>query len=206
MTLGEFVRHYLRSPLGIGSLLAGPLAGLVVGGLGLGPGLVAFAVLAAPLAAFGLGLVSGIGPRAAAREAEAAMARQNRVELEAASLTRRRLSALRIVEPEVAAARDLLVLEAGRYLEAALATQSRDPEADAALEEAQALIDAWLHEADESATERRFGQADTHPFPDAAARVAAELRERATLVARARERVSGLPTFVDRVAAEEELS
>ena len=104
-----------------------------------------------------------------------------------------------------AAARDLVVLEAGRYVESASATGLRDPHAAAALEESIALVDAWLREADETASERRFGGGDAHPFPEAAARVAAALRDKAAALVRARDAVSAGPAGADRLAAEEEL-
>ncbi|HOX48491.1 MAG TPA: hypothetical protein PLG14_04830 [Spirochaetales bacterium] len=205
MTFSEYRRHFFRSAAGVGSLVAGPLAGLL--GLSLGLGAVASALLALGLPAllFALGLATGAGPKAAAREAERSLAAKAKERLEAVSLARTRLAALRLAEPSVAAARDLLVLEAGRYLEAALAGGAYDPAAGAAVEESLALVDAWLKEADESSSERRFGQADAHPFPEAAARVSAALKDKAAVVARGRDSVQSVPTGPDLLAIEEEL-
>lgn len=205
MTFSEYRRHFFRSAPGLGSLVAGPLAGLLASSLGLGAAASLLVALGLPLLLFVLGLATGAGPKAAAREAERALAARAREKLEAVSLARRRLAALRLAEPSVAAARDLLVLEAGRYLEEAQAGASYDPAAGAALEESLGLVDAWLREADESSSERRFGQADAHPFPEAAARVAASLRDKAAVVARGRDAVASGPAGNDRLAIEEEL-
>jgi hypothetical protein len=112
---------------------------------------------------------------------------------------------MRLADPAVAAARDLLVIEAGRLVEDCGRARTYDPEAVQAVIDAPALVDAWLREADESSTERRFGMADANPFPEAAARTAEALRAKAALVSARRAQAIGELSGADRIAIEEEL-
>jgi hypothetical protein len=205
MRIGEFARAFTRSPAGIGSIFLGAGAGAAAAILG-GPPAVAAAIgVAGAAGAFALSLATGVGQRAAAAEAERGNERKAQERVAAAKAARARLAALRIARPEVAAARDLVVLEAGSFVEACSRARSWDPEGVAAIEESLADVDAWLKEADATAVERRFDLPDADPFPAAAERTAAALRGKAAAVAAARSRVSGEIPGSDRIAIEEEL-
>jgi hypothetical protein len=118
---------------------------------------------------------------------------------------RKRLAGIRLTEPALAAARDLLVLEAGRFVEDCRLAGTYDPVGVEAIVDSLALVDAWLKEADESSVERRFGLADEHPFPEAAGRTAEALRAKAALVSARRAEATGEIPGADRIAIEEEL-
>jgi hypothetical protein len=123
----------------------------------------------------------------------------------AARDSRARLAALRLPEGEVALARDLVVLEAGRLEESFARSSAYDPEAAQAVSDALDLADAWMKERDEAATERRFDLPDANPFPLAAERTAAALKRKAAVIAQGRARAAGEIPPADRVAIEEEL-
>jgi hypothetical protein len=205
MDLREFSRAYAKSPLGLGSIVAALAAGTGAGLLGLPAalsGLIGLATLAALLA---MALVFGVGQRAASGELGREAGAKASSRLAEAALARKRLAGLRLVDDGVAKARDLFVLEAGRFIEDCDRLGSYDPEAVAAIEDSLALVDAWLREADETSVERRFDAPDAHPFPEAAARTAASLRDKAALVAARRAAVTGEISGEDRLAIEEEL-
>lgn len=205
MNSRDFLRLYGRSPYGIASVFAAFAAGGAAGALGLGfPGGIGVGavVLAASLA---LGLATGFGPRAAASELEREARGRNAERLAAASKARAALAALRLPAGEVAAARDLVVLESGRLAESFARSGAYDPEAAQAALDSLELVNAWLRERDEAATERRFELPDANPFPEAAARTAAALRDKAALIAAGRARASGEIPPADRMAIEEEL-
>jgi len=205
MRLSEFARAYSRSPAGIGSLFLGIGCGCVALFLGGSLAIAATVGLAGIGAAFALALATGAGQRAAAAELERGSAGKSASRVAAAKAARARLASLRIARPEIVAARDLAVLEAGSFIEACSRAGSYDPEGVAAIEDSLAIVDAWLKEADASAVERRFDLPDADPFPAAAERTAALLREKASVVAAARGRVSGEVPPSDRIAIEEEL-
>jgi hypothetical protein len=112
---------------------------------------------------------------------------------------------LRLCEPELASARDLVVLEAGKLVEDCSRRGVYDPQAVQAVLDSVELVDAYLKEADESSTERRFSMPEAHPFPEAASRTTQALREKATLIAERRENATGEIPGSDRIAIEEEL-
>lgn len=205
MDIREFSRAYAKSPLGIATALASLGAGIAVFLLGFTPALsvlvtaLAFAILC--IAALAL----GVGQGAASAELERGSAEKAADKLAEAAQARKRLAALRLAQGEVAVARDLLVLEAGKFLEDCSRARTYDPEGVAAIVDSLALVDAWLKEADESSVERRFELPDANPFPEAGRRTAQALRERAALVARRRSAATGEIPGADRIAIEEEL-
>lgn len=206
MEIREFSRAYAKSPLGIASFFVAVGAALAAR---LGGATMALSLLAA-LGAFAalaiLGLALGIGQRAAAAELGREAGAKAAARLSEAADARKRLAALRLAEPRVASARDLLVLEAGSFVEDCARAGSYDPEGVAAVVDSLALVDAWLKEADESSIERRFDLPDANPFPEAAERTARVLREKAALVASRRAAVTGEIPVADRIAIEEELN
>jgi hypothetical protein len=204
MRIREYLRLYLRSAFGLGSLLVALLVGFLPGRVlpGLGLGLAVFAAL------FLLGLVTGLGSRAAFAESGREAAQRAAAGLAAMADDRARLAALRLGDEELAKARDLVVLQAGRVIDGAARRKAElpgwDPAAGAALREAIEALDSWLREADETALERRFGTEDAHPFPEAAARVAGLLRDKAAVLAKSVEELSGSPLPSETIAIQEE--
>jgi hypothetical protein len=205
MDIRRFFRAYARSPLGIASLIAAvgvATAAMIMGALpsvALLAGLGLFAAIAV------VSLALGFGQRAVLVEAGREDEAQAFLRLSEAAEARKRLAALRIADPELAAARDLLVLEAGRLVEDCRRAGTYDPEAVQAVVDAPQLVDAWLKEKDESSVERRFGLPDANPFPDAARRTAEALRAKAALVSARRAAAIGELPGADRIAIEEEL-
>jgi hypothetical protein len=176
--------------------------------------LVAFAGSLALLAL--LALLTGLGPKAAAREAERLASARIAAILEAAEESRSRLAGLRLPGGELASARDLCVLEAGRFIEACVAREQESPGASgdaaaaaSAVSEALGLVNAWLGELDETSIEKRFGAEDAHPLSpasgDASSRVVAALKEKARALVRGRDLALGTPPAADSIAIEEEL-
>lgn len=206
MDLRQFARSYARSPLGIVSLFAAAGAGAAALALGAPPAASLLAALAALALLVGLGLALGLGQRAAAAELEREAGAKAGSRLAEAASARARLASLRLAQAEVAAARDLLVLEAGRFIEGCERAGTYDPEGVAAVVDSLALVDAWLSEADASSLEGRFGLPDASPFPEAASRTAAALRDKAVLVSARRVAATGELPGADRIAIEEELS
>jgi hypothetical protein len=205
MDARDFLRSYCRSPLGISSFFLAALVGASAGLLGM-PLLPCAALGIGCLAAtLGVSLALGFGQRAASSEIERADVARNRARLATAGQARTRLASMRLGQEQVAQARDLVALEAGRFLEGCERLGAYDPEAAQAILDSVELVDAWLREADESAVEARFAAPDAHPFPDAAARTAAALREKAAAIAAGRERVTCEISGADRLAIEEEL-
>lgn len=205
MELRAFFRAYAKSPLGLGSIIVALGAGAASAIMGLSPGLsIAFA-----LAAFAVlliaALVAGLGQRAAVGEAERESGAKAAAHLDEAAAARKRLAAIRIAQPEMASARDLLVLEGGGFIEDCRRAGSYDPEGVEAIADSLALVDAWLKHEDEESVERRFALPDAAPFPDAAKKTAQAIREKAALVAARRAQINGEIPAADRIAIEEEL-
>jgi len=205
MDMREFSRAYARSPLGIGSFLFALCAAFASALLGLSLPIAILVGLGSLAALLAAALAFGLAQGAAATESGRVSSVKAESRLAEAAAARNRLAALRLAEPEVAAARDLLVLEAGRFVEDCRRAGTYDPEGVEAIVDSLALVDAWLKEADESAVEKRFGLADEHPFPGAAKRIAGALREKAALVSERRASASGEIPGADRLAIEEEL-
>jgi hypothetical protein len=205
MDIREFSRAYARSPLGILSLVAALGAAFAAYLAGAGAALSALALIGVLAAFLAVGLALGAGQRAAASELEREAGAKAAARLAQAAEARRRLAALRISEPEVARARDALVLEAGSFVEACGRKGTYDPEGVEAILGSLELVDAWLKEADESSVEKRFGLPNANPFPQAAVRTAEALRGRAALVAARRAAATGEIPGADRLSIEEEL-
>ena len=201
----SFLRSYVKSPLGIGSILAA----VVVGAAALLLGLTFLLSILVAIAAFAillvLGLAVGAGQRAAVAETDREAGGKAAERLAQAADARKRLATLRLPPGEVASARDLLVLEAGRFVEDCGRAKTWDPEGVAAIIDSLALVDGWLKEADESSVERRFATPDANPFPDAARRTAQALRDKASVVTARRAAATGEMPGTDRIAIEEEL-
>jgi hypothetical protein len=132
-------------------------------------------------------------------------AEKNRLKIDEAENARQRLSYLRLKEGPVAEAVRLFSLEGGEYIEECRKQGIYDPAANDAFRETIELVDAYLRETDENATEKRYGLPDDNPFPEAEKRIAAALRENAKLVKDKKMEISGGVTPADRVAIREEL-
>jgi hypothetical protein len=205
MDIRGFSKGYARSPLGIGSLFLALCAGGAARYAGLSLPLAILVGLGSLVLVLAAGLALGLGQRVAVAEAEREALAKAESRLAEAADARRRLSALRLADPAVASARDLLVLEAGRLVEDCRRAGTYDPEAVQAVLDSVDLVDGWLREADESSIERRFDMADAHPFPEAAKRTAEALRAKAALVSAGRAAAVGELPGADRIAIEEEL-
>jgi len=190
MNTRDYLGLLAASPVGLGLLAFSAALGLVIGsslgpaaGLGLG---------AASLAALGLAAtLSGLGPRAAARERERRAWVKAREALGSARAARARLATLRTPDADIQALAALAATRGQAYLSACETTRSQDPRATYALEECVELVDLYLRELDGAATERRFGLADADPFADAKARTQAALRDRIAVVEAAVARLRG---------------
>jgi hypothetical protein len=201
----EFVGRYARSPWGIASFFVALGSGAAASALGASAAtivVVAAFVLAGALA---LGLATGLGQRAATAEGEREARGRAAERMARAKDGCARLAAMRLPEGEVARARDLVVLEAHRLEESFARLGAYDPEAAQAVSEALDLVDGWLKERDESATERRYGLPDANPFPLADQRTAEALKRKAAAIAKGRADASGEIPPADRAAIEEEL-
>jgi hypothetical protein len=205
MLAKDYLKWYALSPLGIGSgflgiaaMIAMVAAGLPIGlGVLAGPSFVALMGLAA--------LATGLGPKSAIAAQEAAEARERDGKLKMAGEAREKLARLRLGEGEAASAVNFVVLAAGEYLEACKREGRQDPLAGAALEEALEIVNIFMKERDEAATEKRFGLDDKDPFADAEARVAAALREKAALLRERRVQIDGGLSAQGRMSVMEEI-
>lgn len=230
MTKHEYWRFLCSSPLGMGCFGLSAAAGLATGfsaGLSLGVAAGAGCLVLCSV----LSLVTGLGAKAAAREEERIASARVISLLDAAGAARGRLAALRLPAGELASARDLCVLEAGRFIEACAASEKESPGASGeaaaaapAISEALELVNAWLGELDETSIEKRFGAEDAHPLPPispglargeaanqdeeargATERVVAALKAKARALVRGRDLALGKPPAADAIAIEEEL-
>jgi hypothetical protein len=156
-------------------------------------------------ALFSAALVFGFGQRAASAELDRAALSKAASRLAQAAAARQRLAALRLPPGDVALARDLVVLEAGRLVEDCRRAGTYDPQGVEAVLDSLVLVDSWLKEADESSVEKRFDMADAHPFPEAAKRTADALKAKAAAISAARDAAVGDIPGADRIAIEEEL-
>ncbi len=135
---------------------------------------------------------------------------------EAASMVKS-IASLRLSFPELARVRDGFVLEAGKFLEDSRTRLNRketaeteniplyDPEAIQAILDTRTVLDALLHEMDETASERRFGTRDAHPVENPSERAFAVLEQKTDIIRRGRDRILGLPDLSTRLEIEEEL-
>jgi hypothetical protein len=201
----DYLKWYARSPLGIGSGFMGLAAVLAASVAGLHPGLALVAGTAIVALAGLAALFFGLGPKAALAASEAAIARDRAHHRALAEASRDRLSRLRITDGQVAEAASLVVLAAGEYLDACRREASDDPLADAALEESLEIVDIFMKELDEKATEKRFGLQDKDPFADAEARVTAALKEKALVIRERRIQIDGGLPASGRMSVREEI-
>lgn len=205
MLAKDYLKWYALSPLGIGSVFAGIVAVIVIVATGLSAGLAVLAGSAIVVAVGFIALVSGKGPKSAIAALEAAVARERDGKLKLAEEARGRLARIRLGEGEAAAALSLVVLAGGEYLEACKREGRQDPLAGAALEESLDIVNIFLKEKDEAATEKRFGLDDKDPFADAEARVASALREKAALLRERRVQIDGGLSAQGRMSVMEEI-
>ncbi len=205
MLAKDYLKWYARSPLGIGSGFAGLIAMIAIVSAGV-PAAMGILAVPAIVALVGLtALVSGWGPKSAIAALDAAEAREREGKLKLAAGTREKLARLRLGEGEAGAALSLVVLASGEYLEACKKEGRQDPLAEAALNEAVDIVNIFLKEKDEAATEKRFGLDDKDPFADAEARVAAALREKASILRERRIQIDGGLSARDRMSVMEEI-
>jgi len=201
----DYLKWYYRSPLGIGSAFAGLLAVLGTAGAGLSMSWAFISGIVLVAAAGGAALISGWGPRQALAARDAGIAYARLRKLEGAEKARQNLARMRIADAVAAEAVQLVVLAAGEYLDACRKESSDDPIADAALDDAADIVDIFLKEMDEAATEKRFGLKDSDPFDDARNRVVAALREKAALLRERRIQIDGGLTASGRMSVREEI-
>lgn len=205
MRLGEYAKWYLRSPLGIGGVFAGIAcaAGLMLASV---PALVALpAGIALAAAIGGIAFAAGAGPRLAVAARDADDARTAAGKIARAEAARDTLARMRIADPEVSMAVQLVAQAAGAYIEACRKEKTRDPLADAAIDEAREIVDIYLREKDEDSTEKRFGLEDEDAFPDAKRRVISALREKALLLRERRIQIDGGLPPKDQLSIREDL-
>lgn len=205
MDIRSFFRAYAKSPLGLGSILVALGAGAASLIMGLSVGLSAVFAIASFTVLLLAALFLGVGQRAAVAETDREAKAKAADRLAVAEAARKRLASLRLAQVEVASARDLLVLEAGSFIEHCGRARTYDPEGVAAIVDSLALVDGWLKEADESSVENRFDLPDANPFPEAATRTARALRDKAALIASRRAAATGEISGADRLAIEVEL-
>lgn len=190
MTTRDYWKHYSVSALGLASaalaLAAGAFAWMKAGMAGALP---LFAGLLAAALSYGLlsavFMATGLGPRSAVAERDRRAWSRDRSALEAVRVLADRLAALRISDPAVGKAAELASLKARAYLAACERARSRDPGADDAVAECLSIIGIFQKEADNTATERRYGLPDADPFADASARTAAALADKAAVLDKA---------------------
>ena len=125
--------------------------------------------------------------------------------LAAASAGQKRLASLRVPDPAVRKLVELVALQAGMFVSACGKARQRDPLGEAAITESLELVDLYLKELDDAATERRYALPDDDSFADAVQRVSAALRDKAALLEKARMDIEGGLQREDRMAIKEQL-
>jgi hypothetical protein len=205
MRTRDFLRWYIRSPLGIAALLASIALGLLLGVTGWRASSAAGVALAVFLVVSLVAFFSGAGARAAVRERERDASAALNASLAAAAKLRDRISALRIPDPEIQKASSGFSFAFGEYLDACRREGTRDPAADSAAEEVLAALTVYLEEMNGTSVERRFDLPDADPFPDAKGRTLVYLSERTAYVRDRRMAVDGGLGGSDRLSIREEL-
>jgi hypothetical protein len=204
MHVRRYIKAYAVSPLGIANAALAVLAGFVAGSLA-----GVFAGLLAGVSALGLifvlALHSGIGPRFAAAEHERRLWAAGKERLAAASAEQRRLASIRVPDPAVRKLVELVALQAGMFISSCDKARQRDPLGEDAITESLELVDLYLKELDDAATERRYALPDDDSFADAVQRVSAALRGKAALLEKARLDIEGGLQREDRMAIKEQL-
>lgn len=199
------MKWYARSPFGIGGGFVGLAIAVAAGVAGLPVGIALLAGSAIVALTGIVALLSGLGPRSAVAAMDAAGAREKAKKLAMAEEAREKLGRMRIGEGKAAEAVRLVVLASGEYLDACKREAADDPLADAALSEALDIVDIFLKEKDETATEKRFGLKDEDPFADAENRVVEALKEKASILRERRIQIDGGLPAADRMAVREEI-
>ncbi|MBN2875939.1 MAG: hypothetical protein JXM71_12650 [Spirochaetales bacterium] len=204
MRSSEYIALLFASPLGLGLsglslaaalaawFLVSPFAGIVTGVLAL-PGLLALATL------------FGAGPQAAAAELERRTWAKAKGHLAAARKTRDRLSSLRVPDQTIKSLLELVAMRGSSYLAACDSAKTRDPRAEEALADCLDIADLYLKELDGASTERRFGLPDEDPFAAATERAAAALKDRAAIIGKAAQDLSGGCSPADTMEIKESL-
>lgn len=201
----DFLRWYVRSPLGLSVLAVSAAAGTVLGFFGTAIPLAVGSGAGLFLAASAVAFASGFGAKAAVRERDRDLEVSRAAGIAAAAKDRDRIAALRIRDPALAAASAAFALVFGEYLDACRREGTRDPRADYAAREVLEALTVYLRELDGTAIERRFDLADADPFPEAKARTLAFLKERTDYVRERRLSVDGGLGGSDKLAIREEL-
>jgi hypothetical protein len=171
---------------------AGVLTGLVSGLTSLG-------------AVFMLATYSGLGPRFAAAERDRRHWAASKEYLAVARSRQRRLASLRVPDPAVKSLVDLVAMQAGMFLGACEKAGQRDPLGEDAIAECIELVDLFLKELDDASTERRYKLPDNDPFADAKERISVALRDKASVLEKARLDMEGGLHREDRMAIKEQL-
>ncbi len=195
----RIIVRFFRSPVGVAVLGSGAAAAAVlvlVGGVP-APVAVPLCLLAVAAAAFVL-LSSPVGARAVAGEGDRDRRERDARALGGVAAARKRLSLLRVGDPEVKAAIDRLTLAAGLYLERAVKTDGRDPVSEDAVLGAVEVLNDYLQLADAASSRVRSGGAADL---DIAVRTVGALSASAAEI----ERRLDPQAAADRIAAREEL-
>jgi hypothetical protein len=122
------------------------------------------------------------GAAAVVAEAEEDRAASVRARLDEAAGIRGRLAVLRLGDEELRLAVENLLLVSGQYLEKARGTGSWSPHANERIRQALEVCQAYLGEADESSTEKRYGTHDGDEDADVRGRSIAAIRECAAAI------------------------
>jgi len=205
MQVKEYVKWYMRSPLGIGGLFAGLIGALGLLSAGVSGFLALPAGVALVVAIGAIAYAAGSGPKQAVAARDADTSHETREKLEKAAQERDALARMRIADPEVSAAVQLVVQQAGAYLDACKNEKTHDPLADDAIAQVQSLVDVYLREKDEASTEKRYNLEDQDPFVDAKQRVIAALKDTALTLRERRIQIDGGLPPVDELSVKEEL-
>ncbi len=216
MTVRKIAGWFFRSSLGIIGSAAAALAAVFVLASGIGVFPAAGLGLAILALAFFVSLSTKNGLRFLLNRKDGDESEAAGKLLAEAAEARKSMAALRLPDPALSKARDRLVLEAGKFLEDSerrlsdrrVETQSLplyDPEAIQAILDARPVLDAVLHELDETASERRFGAEDAHPVQNPVERAIAVLEDKTRDILRGRDRIRGLPDLSVQLEIEEEL-
>ncbi len=200
MKATRFAGLFFRSVPGIAGLAAAFVAGAVslAAGFGIAGALALSVSTLALFFAGSIGTRRGVTALVGRRDGDLSSNVARR--LETARADRAAMAAMRLVNPELARARDRLVLEAGKFLEASAARLNDrketvlplyDPAGLDTISTARALLDAAVRELDESSSERRFGGPDAHPVEDAIPRTVSLLDSGSDTLAGSRDRITG---------------
>jgi len=152
--------RFLRSPLGLGIWVLCVLFAAISILVGAVPVLVAIPVfaLAGILASMVL-MLTPLGAQSVVGERERENRERDARVLGGVAAARKRLSLLRITDPQVKVSLDRLVFAAGTYLESAVRNDSRDPLAEDAVLGAVEVIDDYLRLSDAASSSYHRGKA-----------------------------------------------